>query len=209
MKFTPMVLAAVLTLSCSMLLSCDNTNGQPATSTSPQLQDQPLSQPMSAQGAGMMQPSNMGCPMTAQGADVTVEDTDGGVTLTFTTDDTDVADLRARVQGMSQLYAMHQGRAGMMWHNAGRKGMGHGAGMGMGRGMGAGAGMKNMMGSGPMPATSATVTDTDKGASIELRPTDAAQLDALRQHVLSHQQRMHSGECWMMQEQPAAQDTPE
>jgi hypothetical protein len=57
-----------------------------------------------------------------------------------------------------------------------------------------------------MPAATATVTDTDLGARLELRPSDASQLGALREHVRWHQQRMHSGECWMLQGQPT--DTP-
>jgi hypothetical protein len=82
----------------------------------------------------------------------------------------------------------------------GGEGMGHG-----GRGMGGeGMGMGHMAGRAHMPAASNTVTDTDKGARLELRPTDPSQLDALREHVRRHQERMHSGECWMLQGQPTA-----
>jgi hypothetical protein len=70
-----------------------------------------------------------GCPMVEQGAGVTVADTEGGVALTFTTDIGDVADVRTRVQHMAQMYAMHHGQAGMMWHPKGGQGMG-GEGMG-------------------------------------------------------------------------------
>lgn len=143
----------------------------------------------------MMQQLRAGCPMVVQGADVAVSDTEGGVALTFTTDAPDVSDLRTRVRSMAQMYEMHRGHGAMMWHQMRGEGIGHGSGMGM----------EHMAGSGPMPAASSTVTDTDKGARIELRPTDASQLDTLRQHVRLHQQRMHSGECWMLQEQPPAQ----
>jgi len=146
--------------------------------------------------------------MVVQGADVTVADTDRGVALTFTTAAGDVVDLRTRVRNMAQMYEMHRGQAGMMWHHMGGKGMGHsgrgmgGEGMGHGRPGKGGEGMGHMAGRGPMPAASGTVSDTDQGARIELRPTDSSQLDALREHVRWHQARMHSGECWMPQGQP-------
>jgi hypothetical protein len=97
---------------------------------------------------------------------------------------------------MAQMYEMHRGREAMMWHSMAREGMAHGSGMGM----------QHMARSGsPMTAASSTVIDTDKGARLELRPTDPSQLETLRQDVRLHQQRMQSGECWMLQEQPPAQ----
>jgi hypothetical protein len=149
----------------------------------------------------MMGQLRAGCPMVVQGADVKVSDTEGAVALTFTTDTGDVADLRTRVQHMAQMYQMHHGQTGMMWHHMGgkaAKGTGHG-----GPGMG-GEDMGHMARRGPMPTASATMTNTDLGARLELRPSDASQLDALREHVRWHQQRMHSGECWMLKGQPTA-----
>lgn len=134
-----------------------------------------------------------GCPMAVRGTAVAVADTKNGVALTFTTDDSDVSDLRTRVQRMGEMYGMHGGQGAMMWHSMGGEGMGHGSGMGMGMEM------EHMAGSDPMPAARSSVTDTDNGARIELQPTEASQLDALRQHVRLHEQRMHSGECWMLQ----------
>jgi len=52
-----------------------------------------------------------------------------------------------------------------------------------------------------MPTSTSTVTATDTGAHVELRPVDVSQLNALRGHVRQHQQRMHSGECWMAQDE--------
>jgi len=158
--------------------------------------EHPSSQAMTAAGGGMMQQLHASCPMAVQGADVAVSDTEGGIALTFTTDAPDVADLRARARSMAKMYDMHRGHGAMMWHPMGGAGMGHGSGMRMG--------MEDLEGGGSMPATSATVTDTDKGARIELQPAEASELDALRQRVRLHQERMHSGECWMPQEQPPA-----
>ncbi len=144
-----------------------------------------------------MQQLRASCPMVVQGADVAVSDTEGGVALTFTTDAPDVADLRTRARSMAKMYDMHRGHAATMWHPMGGDGMGHGSGMRRG--------MEDLEGSGSLPAASSTVTDTDKGARIELQPADASELDALRQRVRLHQQRLHSGECWTLQEQPPAQ----
>ena len=72
-----------------------------------------------------------------------------------------------------------------------------------GRG-GPGMGMGHLAGRGPMPAATATVTEIDKGARLELRPTDESQLSQLREPVRWHQQRMESGDCWMLQGQGAA-----
>lgn len=159
----------------------------------------PTDDPTLAAGGGpgpgpMMEQMSATCPMVVEGAKVEVADTATGVALTFTTDsEGDVADLRERARQMAAMYESHGGRGGMMWHRMGR-GMGRGMGAGAGRGMGAGPGH-------PMPAAKATVTEVDKGARVELVPTDAAQLDALREHMRFHQQRMSSGECWMAQDQ--------
>jgi hypothetical protein len=163
-------------------------------------------------GDEMMDQLRAGCPMVVQGADVTVADTDSGVALTFTTDAGDVVDLRARVRNMGQMYGMHRGRGmgggggrgmgsggGRGMGGGGGRGMGSGGGRGMGGGGGRGMGGGGMDGRGPMPAASNTVTDIDNGARLELRPTDPSQLDALREHVRWHQERMQSGACWMLQ----------
>jgi hypothetical protein len=196
LQFTFVALASVLFGSAIWSCDKDKTPPEPAETRSAQEQQAPPTMPSG--GGGMM---DAGCPMVVPGADVTATDTEGGVALTFTTDTGDVADLRTRVQHMAQMYEMHHGQAGMTWHHMGGEGMAHG-----GPGMG-GESMGHMAGRGPMPAASTTMTDTDSGARLELRPNDASQLDALREHVRWHQERMHSGECWMLEGQPT--DTPD
>jgi hypothetical protein len=170
-------------LFASALWSCnkDKAPSESATAHSAQEQQAPPTMPsgMPGNAGGMMDQLRAGCPMVVQGADVTVTDTEGGVALTFTTDAGDVADLRTRVQHMAQMYEMHHGQAGMMWHHMGGAGMAHG-----GPAMG-GEGMGHMAGRGPMPAASTTMTDTDLGARLELRPSDASQLGALRERALA------------------------
>jgi hypothetical protein len=190
-RFPTLTIASVFV--AAALWSCNKNNASEPEPAGPQAQEQ-TSSPMSTTGGGMTQELRAGCPMVVEGADVEVTDTEGGVALTFTTEVGDVGDLRARVQHMAEMYGMHRGRRGMMWHHMGHQGRGRaGPGMGMG----------HMAGRGPMPAATATVTEIDRGARLELRPTDASQLEALREHVRWHQQRMESGECWMLQGQPA------
>jgi hypothetical protein len=142
----------------------------------------------------MMQQFRAGCPMVVKGAAVAVSDTEGGVALTFTTDKGDVGDLRARVEHMARMYEMHRGRGSMMWHQMGGGSMPHG---------GTGMGMGHMGARGAMPGASATVSEIEKGARLELKANDSSQLEALREHVRWHQQRMSTGECWMLQGEPA------
>lgn len=205
-RFPTLTIASVL--AAAPLWACDKNDtpdaeqtqaqGQTAPrtqeQTAPQTQEQ-ISAPMRTKGGGMMQELRAGCPMVVEEADVAVSDTKEGVTLTFTTEAGNVDDLRARVRHMADMYEMHRGQRGMMWHHMGDMGrQGGGPGMGMG----------HMAGRGPMPAATATVTELDKGARLELRPTDASQLNALREHARWHQQRMQAGECWMLEDQAAA-----
>jgi hypothetical protein len=197
LHFTFVALTSVLFGSAIWSCNMDETPTEPAEMRSAQEQQSPQNMPSA--GGEMMDQLSAGCPMVIQGADVSVTDTEGGVALAFTTGTGDVADLRTRVQHMAQMYERHHGQAGMMWHRMGGEGMGHRGGPGMG-----GEGMDHMAGRGPMPAASTTLADTDLGARLELRPSDASQLGALREHVRRHQQRMQSGECWMLQGQPTA-----
>lgn len=161
-------------------------------------------QPAPAASGPMMDQMRAGCPMMISDARVEVADTDKGVTLTFTTDKGDVADLRARVEHLGQMYEMHHGGGSMMWHHMGQ---GHRMGM-MGGGGGSGAGM---MGDGshmgPMPAAKVSIEPIDKGARLVLTPSNASDLDALRRHARLHHERMRSGECWMSGNQPGGATT--
>lgn len=164
------------------------------------------------QGGPTMDQMRESCPMLVSNAKVEVTDTDRGVALTFTTDEGNVADLRGRVQHMAQMYQMHHGHGSMMWHQMRGQGAGQGQGMmgqgqghmmgqGQGRMMGQSQGQGMMAGSGPMPAVQTSVQNVDKGAKLVLTPEKPTDLASLRNHVRMHQERMNSGECWMLQNQ--------
>lgn len=53
---------------------------------------------------------------------------------------------------------------------------------------------------GMMPAATASAENVDGGARIVLRPSDPAQLDALREHARTHAEQMSHGACPMMDE---------
>jgi len=129
-------------------------------------------------GMGMM--GDM-CPMKVAGTAVTPADVEGGVALAFTTKSGDVTELRQRVRRMAEMHNNHHATGGMMG------GM-HDGGSGM---------MKD--GGMMMPAATAAVEDVEGGARLVLRPTDPAQLEALREHARTRAGRMASGECPMMQ----------
>ena len=191
-RFQTLTIASVF--AAAALWSCNKNDAPEMEQTRPQVQEQTGS-PMPVAGGGTMQELRAGCPMVVEGADVDVTDTEGGIALTFTTEAGDVADLRARAQHMARMYEMHRGQRGFMWHHMGGQGRPHG---------GPGMDMGHMAERGLMPAATATVTELEKGARLELRPTDAAQLESLREHTRWHQQRMETGECWMLQGQAAA-----
>lgn len=196
MKANHIATAAALS---ALLWSCTNNKEksqpepQTGTPSGTQEREPATPQPGPAPGTGMMQQWRAACPMVIEGADVTVSDTEGGVALTFTADEAELTDLRQRVRHLARMYEMHRGHGSMMWHHMGRHGMGGGRhGMGMG----------HMPGHGPMPGASTRLTDIEGGVRLELTPTDPSQLEALREQVRWHQQRMHAGECWMLQDQP-------
>lgn len=145
-----------------------------------------------------MEQLRMGCPMVVEAAKVDVKDTDGSIALTFTTASDNVDDLRTRVRHIARMYEMHGGRGEMMWHHMGGRTAGE-----MGRGDGAGRGA--MAARGTMPAVRTRVEEIDRGARLVLTPADPAQLVTLREHLRMHQQRMQSGECWMLQQGAGSQ----
>lgn len=131
------------------------------------------------------------CPMAIRGAKVEAEDTADGIALIFTSAGSEVDELREQVQQLSQVYAAGERRGPMMWRR-----------MGHGRGEGRHAGMGPATESG-IPEVTVEVEDTDRGARMELTPTDPTQLTSLRELVRFHQQRLNAGECWMAREQGA------
>lgn len=207
---TILLAAAALAGGCDADADAENETTRVASpSESPPSPGPAVAEPPAPAPGGMMAQLRAGCPMMAEGATVAVSDTDNGVALTFTTASGDVGDLRTRAGHMTQMYSMHHGQRGMMWHAHGGGMMGAGPGPGamggagmahgpgaMGGGMAHGAGMAGP--SGMMPAASATVEEVDGGARILLTPTDPADLEALRQHVRAHSERMGSGECPML-----------
>lgn len=181
------LVVVILTLAVS---ACRNDAQQTEPASSPQARESsaqarmpPGRGPGPGHGAGMHGMTGA-CPMAVADVSVDVADTKDGVALTFTTREGDVADLRGRVQQMATMYEVHRGRGRMMWHP-----------MGQGRGRGQG-----MQARGMLPAVAANVIEIENGARLELTPRDPAQLDLLREHMRAHQQRMQSGECWMLQE---------
>jgi hypothetical protein len=225
----------ILSLSFVAVTGCDKEPSRPAQPESTAAGSEMMGQGMhEGQGMGMkgMHPTNGGapstmgggmmggsmmdqmrasCPMVVEDADVEVSNSDKGVTLTFTTQKGDVADLKTRVEHLAQMYGMQDGHGSMMWHQMGSGHMGSGNAMGgaemMGK-AGAGAGGAGAMHGedmGSMPAADATVKSVDKAVQLTLVPKDSSQLDALRVHARAHQQRMHAGECWMANPPSAAQ----
>jgi hypothetical protein len=132
--------------------------------------------PPPAGGSGMAMGSGAGddagkCPMLPAGTQIAVADTDGGVTVTFTTTG-DVAALRARVRDMA---AMHEHKMAGGSHDMG-------------------SGEEHMM----MPPSHAVTADVDGGERVTLTPADPSQLDALRTAVQHHAEMMKNGDCPMM-----------
>jgi len=194
MRLTLTIATAALALALTAGCKSSDEPGHPAAPSAQEAAEQAAAtQP----GDMMMAQMRDSCPAMAEGATVEVSDKDNGVALTFTTSG-DVGELQARARRMSEMYAMHGEHRGMMWHHTGTKmpGDGHAAGGMKGPGMGHGAGMD--MGGGMMPAATATVEDVEGGARMLLVPKDASQLEALRAHARMHRERMHSGECPML-----------
>jgi hypothetical protein len=164
-----------------------------------------------SQPRGMRAQAGM-CPMQVQGTKVEASNTDNGAALTFTTTG-DVAALRQRVTAMAEMHNTHHGGAGAA---AGcpcpmRQGQAQGcacpareAGPGQG-GSGCeacpkhGEGGKGMKRGMHMPASRVTTEEVEGGVRLVFTPTEEARLDALRESVRHHAERMSTGQCPMMQ----------
>ena len=140
------------------------------------------------------------CPMAVESVSTEVVDTDGGVALAFTTSEGDVNDLRRRVRETAQMYREQPLHRGWRWQHMEGRGRGAGpmAGQRSARGVGPGRG-----GLGPMPPADVTVEDVDQGARVIFTPKDATQLQALRDHLRAHRDRMMSNECPIRDDMPA------
>jgi hypothetical protein len=104
------------------------------------------------------------CPLGVRGAHVIVEDTEVGVTMTFTAPATDLPDLRERARDAAAM---------------------HGPGQHLGKGhdgqhfTGGDHGLKAMQ----LPPSFAGEEDIDGGARIRFMPADPADLDLLRTRI--------------------------
>ena len=153
------------------------------------------------------------CPMRVQGTTLTATDVEGGIALEFTTSTGDVAELRKRVRQMAEMHNSHDMGGGEEVVAGSPADVGsqheHAAGAGTGAGREPSSHQGMMMGRGmKMPAATATANDTDGGARLVLRPNNATQLDALREHVRTHAARMAHGDCPMMLRKPAGTSAP-
>jgi hypothetical protein len=132
-----------------------------------------------------------GCPTRLPGTRVVEADLDGAAALTFTTSG-DVTELRRSVRRMAEMHNRSH-RAGGMMASEGRM-RGHGPGAMHARENGEHRG--RMMGPGSMmPAASATVEESDRGARLVFKPEDPAELDRLRENARLRAQRMTAGGC--------------
>lgn len=136
------------------------------------------------------------CPMQVPGTKVAAADVEGGVALSFTTSTGDVSDLRQRVRRMAEMHNQHHSGGMMMGGHHGPGEHEHEGGSAAGHECCGGAMMRGGMTM--MPAATASAEDIQDGARLVLRPTDPAQLGALREHIRMHAARMARGECPMM-----------
>ena len=176
-----------LTLWPAIALGCASSSTQNPPQTAAAVSSAPNAE------MGMMKDS---CPMQVPGTAVSVDDVEGGVAISFSTSQGNVADLRQRVRSMAEMHNRHQADGMMMGggpHESGA-GAGHEHKTDDAAGHSGGAMMGGMM----MPATTATVEDTDQGARIVVRPRDPADLAGLRQHARMNAAKMSQGECPMM-----------
>jgi hypothetical protein len=73
------------------------------------LAQEPQATPQRQMGMGMMQ----SCPMSVSGAEVAVENTNDGISVTITTTSGDVAELRTRVESMAKMHTAASNEAMM------------------------------------------------------------------------------------------------
>jgi hypothetical protein len=136
----------------------------------------------SGQGGGRMgqqSPMASACPILIEGAQVSTENIDQGVAMTFRTSrPADVQELRDSVRAMAQQHERAAQQRGSSQHG------GHG----MGR----------------MPNATVSVRDTPDGARLELRAVNMNDVSALRQHGTMHADHMRTNRaCPAMGEMPA------
>lgn len=176
----------------TFLGACSGSQKAPSEPPAPAVSSAPSAVESEAMKEGMT------CPIARPGVDVTIDDVDGGVALTFTGSEDQVAFLRqwgAKRAAMASGKAMRpMGNGGMMQGqgmNGKGKGM-HGKGM-HGEGM-HGKGMMMMM-----PPADAMAEDVPGGVKLTFKAKDAQDVAKLREHTSQHVSMMREGKCPMMQ----------
>lgn len=200
-------LVATIVLAAGVLGSCSKQNEQQNT-TMNQNEQQPTSVAAASTKTGEMTAEfSRDCPIGVKGTTVGLSDTDKGVAIDFTTHTGDVAELRERVRRLGRMYEALDAQSAMMWHQMGNV-MGQSTSGQMGQGHGEMMGESEMMGEvqtgahmagGPMPMVTSATKPIEYGMRLVLTPKDPSQLESLRQHARVQQERMQSGECWMLQ----------
>lgn len=171
----------------------ETAGNEPAAGTSAGVQP---GQPPAQAGRRGPPPGKPACPMQVPDTEVELEDMEMGGAMVFRTGDAaQVAELRERVHGMADF---HNER-----HADGqrpRRGPGAGMGPGGGRGRGPGAGMGPGRGGGmgPPPPAIAMAVDVEGGARMELAAKDESDVEAVREHLKKHVERMQNGQCYWM-----------
>lgn len=186
------MLAVMLGWSCKK----DEDRAPPAPGAASQSEPQAVAPP----GADVPAQQRAACPLAVEDVQVAVTDTDDGVALVLTSARGDIGALRERVRHLAQIYELHRGYGHMMWYHM------HGP---RGGGMGPGFGPGMMAYGGPMPAVHARIEDIAQGARLILTPVAPTQLATLREQVRQHQQWMHSGACWWLQQRTGAEQSNE
>ena len=212
-------LAAMIVLAAGLLGSCSKQNEQQNTTANENEEQQTSVAAASTETGEMTAELSRNCPIVVKGTTVDLSDTGNGIAMAFTTHTGDVAELRERVQRLGRMYEAMDAKSTMMWHQmgnvmgqstSGQMGQGHGEMMGQGRTMQQGEMMEQSemmaqgqtgerMTGGPMPVVTSATEPIEYGMRLVLTPKDPSQLESLRQHARAQQERMQSGECWMLQ----------
>lgn len=154
-----------------------------------------------------------GCPMNLEGVDIDIEDSNGGVAVTFRTENANLEGLRTRVrEAASMLQRMAAMMAGGHDHTGQPRAEDPAASPSDAdalHGMMAGMDMMRWP-----QIDSVTTEDTETGILLRLVPQDASQLPELGRQVRDLAAHVQSGQCMMMQMMghmhgPMSGDAPE
>ncbi|MBC7173138.1 MAG: hypothetical protein H5U40_11945, partial [Polyangiaceae bacterium] len=123
-----------------------------------------------------------GCPLLARTTTVRAEDVEGGAAIVFTTEEGDPAAIRSRAEQMAEMHNEHHGQDAPPGQH------------------------ERMMAEHPnMHGADARAEDIEGGARVVFEPRGDGDVEALRDEVRAHAQRIESGECPMMPGGPPGQ----